>query len=60
MEKLAKLIAAKMAEYDVIPNNDDTIECYIYGMQLVLSAIMIFVTMVITSIFFPLLRRCGT
>lgn len=58
MEKLAKLIAAKMAEYDVIPNNDDTIECYIYGMQLVLSAIMIFVTMVITSIFFGRLIEC--
>lgn len=58
MEKLAKLIAAKMAEYDVIPNNDDTIECYIYGMQLVLSAIMIFMTMVITSIFFGRLIEC--
>ena len=58
MEKLAKLIAVKMAEYDVIPNNDDTIECYIYGMQLVLSAIIIFVTMVITSIFFGRLIEC--
>lgn len=58
MEKLAKRIASEMIRYDIIPNNNDIYECYVYGLQLVISSILIFSTMIILAAISGYVAEC--
>lgn len=49
MEKLAQTIVEEMVEQEIIPDDNDTIECYIYGLQLVISSFLILIAMMILA-----------
>lgn len=45
MERIARIIASEMVRYNVIADDEDVYECYVYGLQLAFSSILIFVVM---------------
>ena len=50
MEKIANKIASEMIRNDIISDDQDTLEYYAYGLQLVISAILTFISMMILAI----------
>ena len=49
MEKIPQTIVEEMIALEIIPNDNDIIECYVYGLQLIASSFLIFIAMMILA-----------
>lgn len=49
MERLANKIACEMVMHSIISDDEDTREYYVYGLQLVISAILTFIAMILVA-----------
>ena len=47
-----------MIQFKIIPDDDDIFECYVYGLQLVISAILIFISMIVLAAFSGFVPEC--
>ena len=58
MERLYNTIINEMTNAKIIDDNQDTIECYHYGLELVTTSLIIFVVMFVISIFTKTILEC--
>ena len=58
LEKLSHLIAAKLVKEEIINDDDFSVECCVYGLELILSSLFIFATMMTIAAFTGLVTEC--
>lgn len=58
MEKMIKKLVLYMVKNNIIQDDIDTIECYEYGMTLVVSSVIVFIAMIVCSLPSNLALEC--
>lgn len=58
MEKMIKKLVLYMVKNNIIQYDIDTIECYEYGMTLVVSSVIVFIAMIVCSLPSNLALEC--
>ena len=58
MEKIIKKLVSYMVKNNIIQDDIDTIECYEYGMTLVVTSVIIFIAMIVCSLPSNLTLEC--